>query len=302
MKLATFQPSADNPDIKKHESDEYKKLEEKLGFRPIFCISAENYDDLVTQAWLAAPWCPQEIVFFETDDYHTYNIAKAMLFTGREEALIDEEAGTDERCLEYIIKEIPESAVRFNLLETIRYFASSSYTNNPGNSDEFGKSIMRTYGNNLLEYLDNTVKADSYYETHQIIDYYEPNHHTQPMLMIMKQLYLGFGLYFNYQEWKTMLDDSENCAIDIGYVLIPFLIIDAYQNRIASEYNIEQDGGNTERTIDSHIRLYDDLKKSLQVNRLHWKLTCDLKHIGRNDKCFCGSGKKFKKCCGPYLL
>lgn len=21
-------------------------------------------------------------------------------------------------------------------------------------------------------------------------------------------------------------------------------------------------------------------------------------HIGRNDKCYCGSGKKYKKCCG----
>ncbi|OZV12284.1 hypothetical protein CIW83_09295 [Tissierella sp. P1] len=40
-------------------------------------------------------------------------------------------------------------------------------------------------------------------------------------------------------------------------------------------------------------------------HRGSWPVQCTLKYdkrkIGRNESCPCGSGKKYKKCCGPVF-
>jgi hypothetical protein len=36
------------------------------------------------------------------------------------------------------------------------------------------------------------------------------------------------------------------------------------------------------------------------INPAEWKEICKKKEQGRNELCACGSGKKYKKCCGMY--
>lgn len=44
---------------------------------------------------------------------------------------------------------------------------------------------------------------------------------------------------------------------------------------------------------------YDRLKKFLSTgNYKHLSTVVNKSKIGRNDVCICGSGKKYKKCCG----
>ena len=42
----------------------------------------------------------------------------------------------------------------------------------------------------------------------------------------------------------------------------------------------------------------DHLDGKLMIDRIFKAIPIVTKKIGRNDKCPCGSGKKFKKCCG----
>ena len=42
-------------------------------------------------------------------------------------------------------------------------------------------------------------------------------------------------------------------------------------------------------TIERRAEIYKEYKQSLQVH---------VEHVGRNDPCPCGSGKKYKNCCG----
>ena len=51
----------------------------------------------------------------------------------------------------------------------------------------------------------------------------------------------------------------------------------------------------------------DEASGDAACNRCHkWAVEDRLKHliaqqdIGRNDPCYCGSGQKFKKCCGAW--
>lgn len=305
MKLATFQPLVGNKErnnYKTYDNDLKNKLQEKLGFEPIFCISAENYDDLATQAWLISSWCPQELVFFETDDYHTFNIARVLVEGVDDGLYIDEEAGTDERCLEYVVREIPKSQVGFNMVGAIRSMASELYVEKPRNLKQTGATLTSAYGKRVLEYLNILVEKNDYYKTHKVVDYYEAGRHEQPLLRVLKQLYLGYGLYRNYHEWLTLLDKGKKCTMDIGCMIKPLDIMSRYQLRIALECYRKEDGGDLNRTVESHIRLYEDLKKALQANQLKYTMACQSGKIGRNDPCFCGSGLKFKKCCGPYMI
>ncbi len=65
-----------------------------------------------------------------------------------------------------------------------------------------------------------------------------------------------------------------------------------YKNMVAAKagwlYNLPQ--GNDIYTEEERKRLYKEQKESTTIRKE--------KKIGRNDPCPCGSGKKYKKCCG----
>ena len=49
-----------------------------------------------------------------------------------------------------------------------------------------------------------------------------------------------------------------------------------------------------DQLMEEHLRLqkkFDDMKSEIRT-------LAKSKNIGRNDPCLCGSGKKYKKCCG----
>jgi uncharacterized protein YecA (UPF0149 family) len=59
--------------------------------------------------------------------------------------------------------------------------------------------------------------------------------------------------------------------------------------------------GGSQNVSQSFVTLYNQLRRSLGRNDLPALHPASLpapKQVGRNDPCPCGSGKKFKKCCG----
>lgn len=86
----------------------------------------------------------------------------------------------------------------------------------------------------------------------------------------------------------------------------------AISERLAYEYNgLKEmqkmcgerfDAAKCITTVESHIRLYEDVKHYIIANNIQNTTERMVAKTKPNDKCTCGSGKKFKKCCSFYVL
>lgn len=287
MKLATFQPIERCENHK--NTEHYNAIEEQLGFYPIFCISAENYNDLRIQSILAAPWCPQVIYFFETNDYHVLNIAE---YNINRTVLLDDAAGDDYRCLEYIVEKIPETAVCYDIYDTMEHLCHFGID---GSSEA---KLVRSLSINSMKRIRDSIACDSYYETHTAPErFYSPDEHHQSYLQLLKICYLDFGLYFDYNKW---IGNPLSHVEDIRQVcFISMIYSDALGRMLVAEYNDKQcTPGMT--ACQSHVLLYDKISKYILANSSFVLINC--KKLSPNDRCACGSGKKFKKCCKPYIV
>jgi preprotein translocase subunit SecA len=80
---------------------------------------------------------------------------------------------------------------------------------------------------------------------------------------------------------------------DLGDFVAPSLKMRP-QNYIAPAKTMDKNTGSF-----SAFKQTDDKKKNDTVDLVHEKVKdAEGQKIGRNDLCPCGSGKKFKKCCG----
>lgn len=69
MILATWQPLVENNDKKNH----WPELTGYLGYKPIFCFSAENEMDVIIGSALSSSNCPERLIVFETYEYKKIN-------------------------------------------------------------------------------------------------------------------------------------------------------------------------------------------------------------------------------------
>jgi uncharacterized protein YchJ len=60
---------------------------------------------------------------------------------------------------------------------------------------------------------------------------------------------------------------------------------------------IEADAGQKEIDDENHRIYVENEKIRAEETRLFLEDQKKYAHLGRNDKCLCGSGKKYKKCC-----
>lgn len=73
----------------------------------------------------------------------------------------------------------------------------------------------------------------------------------------------------------------------------PFLANHVYRVKTGSYANKEYDHG-TEGIIQGYCEIFEVTETYEVINKL--KQVCGLQKLGRNDPCFCNSGKKYKKC------
>ena len=73
----------------------------------------------------------------------------------------------------------------------------------------------------------------------------------------------------------------------------PYLANHVYRIKMGSYANKEYDHG-TEGIIQGYCEIFEVAEIFEVISKL--KLICGLQKLGRNNPCFCGSGKKYKKC------
>lgn len=107
---------------------------------------------------------------------------------------------------------------------------------------------------------------------------------------------IGFGWENRkfYEKWL-----NENDAVIIDELIGPALNMASSQSKIAPQLlqvvkdRVLQDKSYVDR-IKKHYQMF---KKSLHEEKKHTTNVVAFSKIGRNELCFCGSGKKYKQCC-----
>ena len=116
------------------------------------------------------------------------------------------------------------------------------------------------------------------------------------------------GVTLHHESWKELLDDEEH-----GGPLIPIMVL-------AHEHNPDPEMRPYQDNIDAELREKLILGVAAGVTAIYRyfaperrKIAAELgagrtpnrqpeRKIGRNDPCRCGSGKKYKHCCGKATL
>ncbi|MEG1415706.1 MAG: SEC-C domain-containing protein [Clostridium sp.] len=139
------------------------------------------------------------------------------------------------------------------------------------------ESIVEAHKSSPLDYLYPGIKVIYTFGMEDAFNYNEDN----------------FGLYeYITKNFKMLPLDTESLISNAG-----FMINNDYPNNEIVDYIIN--GINSEFIHRVDVENYvNKIKISIPL----WKLKGNpmnevLKNIGRNDNCFCGSGKKYKKCC-----
>ena len=99
------------------------------------------------------------------------------------------------------------------------------------------------------------------------------------------------------ERWHDLLDDPEH------YILVaPVMLFDMGHNPELPEMQVDQDDELAQALITSIYSLRgwwrDHRRQAMQSQLAHTPLQRQSPKTGRNDPCPCGSGKKYKKCCG----
>jgi uncharacterized protein len=104
-------------------------------------------------------------------------------------------------------------------------------------------------------------------------------------------------------DWQPLFDDAESrVALD------PLRILGADEITAEEEKLTETPAQREELTkkiTESVAAIYHywmPYRKAVQERLVATTITRDQPKIGRNDPCPCGSGKKFKKCCGAATI
>lgn len=111
------------------------------------------------------------------------------------------------------------------------------------------------------------------------------------------------GMALGLPEWKPMLKDATGEAL-----LRPIYLLGAANKRAEDQalvQTLEQRVALAELIPAALVKIYYYWHPSHHIENIPHLLTpVQRTHpkIGRNDPCFCGSGKKYKKCCGAVSL
>ena len=123
----------------------------------------------------------------------------------------------------------------------------------------------------------------------------------QEHLLVMDNLRSEVGLHsiaqkdplieFKHQAFQVFDDLSDNLSCDIAATIFRFQIVPHKEQR---EYSPKEVSFERERSLIEDM----EEKKSIKKAAKSIPTTLEEPKIGRNDTCPCGSGKKYKKCCG----
>jgi len=284
MILATYQPA--NIDFNKHITGYcYEKLCDILGYTPIWCFPANTLKEFMVNSIMSAPNTPQDLYVFETDDFIPIDVVKwnQLAYLHNNDAVVDVSSCLKVENLkyaEYIVNDIPEDKILFhgnihNLIYNTKFSLdfggeeSSSWTDlmnslasRASEFSEHSKRNMRITGSGDLEKARRILRLRMEKEAFEVY-----------LAWLLVSQALPSNSLSEAFSWKPERYFSKRVELS---------------SLLTSNYN-----GDDLPTYERQDQILSLLNYCF-INRAPW----GDKKIGRNDPCPCGSGKKYKNCCG----
>lgn len=269
MLLATYQPLEQHVGYDNQQSEIVKML----GYKPIWCISAETIEEFLCQSYFCAPNYGEELIVFESEEYDTVDKCKWYNALKNGEKKLDVDwVNLDCKFKEYMVQRIDNIvfrmpmdlrnfAVKFSDCEEINHMVKQIF--------DFARDAQSKI--QMIDKNNRTVPADPYKHPRLFQSYIAINAECG-VLAIMYSLMVKHDL-FDWMRFRGGVHMST--GIHQRFM--------NWNNNDCSESGFVQ-------IVDEFYRLFD---KSLAVTHRRSQ-----GKIGRNEPCPCGSGKKWKKCCG----
>ena len=285
MILATYQPLEERD----KKENNYKELEQMLGYRPIFCFSAETLQDVLIGSALAYPNCPERLIIFETDEYQEIN----MTLWNKRKTEIEQGFPTtvelkdifnpEGKCKEYIVKDIPKEDIcaDIDLLQTktipFEYHQRADASTRDF-LDEFVKTRREEIKMMLMHnsvFIPDSITWDKMNDEHKIL---------------FKEIWQLELLPFLYMCVFKIRDFQEIVVVDMEKYEPWLMRKEAFcKPDLNLQFKNEKFG---DELYNGLMRVFGmTVKKRMFLDQVKEK------NIYPNDPCPCGSGLKYKKCC-----
>ena len=307
MLFGTYQqiPKDDNMNIFSQD----RHFNKYLGYAPIWAFPITDYKESIIHSLISAPNYPDIFYIIETDDYervdkirHYQNIALKKYNTIQDEIdyrdIITDK--TDDMHSEFLLN--PEklnldNIKRMHLVQHWQYMVyTTGFMQYLGYDElsESDKKISNDFKNAMLSYIAETfIQPDMEMIEEQYREAYPDANEgfiiTQAKRIVDKT---SFEIYMLPFILNTILDKDIHtrylASLAVNAQMI-FRRVDQFSCWSYEPINTEE----YDYIIDSLTKLIINDDNALQT-LYQFKL-------GRNEPCPCGSGKKFKKCCGRYI-
>ena len=289
MILATYQPINDDK-----SKQEWNELEQFLGYRPIFCFSANSAQEMIINSILAAPNCPEKLIIFETNEFVEldivqYNKKIAIEYQSNKDNRIADTITID-NCFtskssdykEFVVEKITNIIEEINLLDAFFMVGESR-------DGEYATEI-----NNIVDSTTNTAREFLKYSCK--VDVEEIDDITKLSMFKKKIIKEGFQLYILPLVCQSIFGQN---LLDMIQFDTNTYFYTTLQNDLSKFYNPEENiKYKTYAFYDSLVlRLKKCASRTLSQNAFE-SAKQKMRKVSLNAPCPCGSGKKYKRCCG----
>lgn len=280
MILATYQPLNED----KGKRLKIVELEEKLGYYPYFCFSAENIYDVCLYSVLSAPNCPEKIIIFETDDFDTIDIIKwNQYMVTKNDDLLDDIINTDidKKYKEFVVRKIDNVLNEISIDEV--FDNNISFEGADKELKQFYQDIFTLSLHNAREQIDNIQILKDDKTTDDDINF-----------ALKRNKKNVFEIYLLPILYSFMMKGYDVCVFDYNKF---HSLIGRITKMLTNIYNCKSD-----LLEYKTYEYYDSLCEMILSLIMDIRWIEKSQNIYPNDLCFCGSGKKYKKCHGKFLL
>lgn len=278
MILGTFQPL--HPDPARH-SARYACFERFLGYYPVFCFPARSAMEAAWGAFLAAPYWPERLVLFDSEDYRRFDLVRWNQLLGSVEdpdvaPLFGE---VDELRAEYVVPEISDIIVEIPIHEALFETAyDERLEGSPGGDDD-------EYG--LIGSLAESARS--------MVESQDWGKESTRFRLVAEKEALTFFLV------KPIWCAATQGTVPVADIcpLIPLAANDTprrlwvrCEELLARCFDIVG-----ACTPEGFAELCSDMSRLQSMNEAAWmEPLARALGVGRNDPCPCGSGRKYKSC------
>ena len=305
MCFGTYQPNYTITDMK--ERPDLDKLGDYSGFPfyPVWCIPCEDPTDMFVSSILTTPRYPELFYMFQTDDYirldkkwHAY--ANSIMDIT---PFIVDESIPDIYCDFIVDKNVFDAAISsaencilaYPLVLPlflsgddhipITWFLEQTFTGFGMSNMEDARKRMKA----MIQKMPDLVYPDDQMQVWSKTDY-KSNISIDKLKLLFECTFLPTLYYYVQKDFKTsglMMDFSlTNPCLDSIFRLYA----QSYDLRMADCFDFNE-----------YKRIVSNLQACMPSGEAFLDHFMNCGKPGRNELCPCGSGKKFKKCCGRYM-